>query len=629
MTGSTSPKFQASAYRVPGVYQAARPRTPSAVPLRTDVAGFIGFEPRVRDSVPASALTGGSPPVGHAFYVDVNAIQLNVHGQRLGVPATPRLPLSQHPASIPVTDGQSIVYAVVAAARLAQVTLIVVAGVAAATGNEPAPTDDAITAVVQTVFNATGWFPWVRIADVSVRRTGANIALTVIPALRATQCDDWNDYIAAFGAPRDDGTLLAQAVRAYFANGGSRCYISTVRRPAFDDQIGVVASGLDMVGVQGSGEQAATGLERLMLIDEVSFVDAPDLHARIGTASTRVIQLPLQLQPPGFRPCSETLAPIVVQQASAVETLGPPLFPADLQSGDPWNDPFIGLQLQMIARCMALPWRMELLLSPPLIPEGDGYLTPDAAAASTWRGIFDSQIKSGAFGTSDLGTATYWAGCVALYYPWLVIQDVVGDPTYNLPPASLAAGVMARRDLARGPAIAPANETLSKVVGVARPIDDATDAMLYSPPPDPRGNAMPAVNIIRPFPGYGIQIWGARTLSTDVWMRFLNVRRAVSAIERRCKAALDQLVFEPNTPVLWAQVTQSVVGVLMPMFEQGGLRGSDPSQAFYVRCDASVNTPDTIAAGQIICEVGVAVAAPAEFIVFRIGQQEGAVQVVE
>jgi uncharacterized protein len=189
--------------------------------------------------------------------------------------------------------------------------------------------------------------------------------------------------------------------------------------------------------------------------------------------------------------------------------------------------------------------------------------------------------------------------------------------------------VMARRDLARGPGIAPANETLSKVVGVARPIDDATDAMLYSPPPDPRGNAMPAVNIIRPFPGYGIQIWGARTLSTDVWMRFLNVRRAVSAIERRCKAALDQLVFEPNTPVLWAQVTQSVVGVLMPMFEQGGLRGSDPSQAFYVRCDASVNTPDTIAAGQIICEVGVAVAAPAEFIVFRIGQQEGAVQVVE
>jgi phage tail sheath protein FI len=42
-----------------------------------------------------------------------------------------------------------------------------------------------------------------------------------------------------------------------------------------------------------------------------------------------------------------------------------------------------------------------------------------------------------------------------------------------------------------------------------------------------------------------------------------------------------------------------------------------------------VNTPDTIAEGQVICEVGVAVAAPAEFIVFRLGRKEGVVQVVE
>src|SRR5260370_36581735 len=112
-------------------------------------------------------------------------------------------------------------------------------------------------------------------------------------------------------------------------------------------------------------------------------------------------------------------------------------------------------------------------------------------------------------------------------------------------------------------------------------------------------------------------------------MQFLNVRRAVSAIERRCKAALDVLVFEPNTPFLWAQITQSVVGVLMAMFESDGLRGAQPSDAFYVRCDASVNTPDTIADGQVICEVGVAVAAPAEFIVFRLGRKDGDRQVVE
>jgi phage tail sheath protein FI len=278
---------------------------------------------------------------------------------------------------------------------------------------------------------------------------------------------------------------------------------------------------------------------------------------------------------------------------------------------------------------MAQPWRMELLLSPPLIPEGSGFATPDAAAAGKWRAIFDAQIKNGALGGPDFATASYWAACVALYYPWLVIQDVADDPTYELPPACLAAGVIARRDLARGPAIAPANETLATVVGVTRPVDDATEATLYSPLPDAHGLATPAVNVIRSFPGYGVQVWGARTLSTDTWMQFLNVRRAVSSIERQCKAILDPLVFEPNTLLLWAQITQGVIGVLMPMFQSGGLRGADPSQAFYVRCDASVNTPESIAAGQVVCEVGVAVAAPSEFIVFRIGRMEGVVQVLE
>jgi uncharacterized protein len=629
MIGSTLPSFQASAYRVPGVYAATQPRMPDVVPLRTDVAGFIGFEPRVRDSVPASQLIGGPQPTGHAFFVDVSAIQLNLRGQRVSVPATPRLLLSQDPASIPLTDGQSIVYAFVVATQLAQVSLIVVPGLAATTGTEVAPTDSAIANAVQAFFKTANSFPWVRLGDVTVRRTGATVALMIIPALRITRCDDWNDYVAAFGTPRDDGTVLGRAVRAFFANGGSRCYVSTVRRPAFDDATGIAAAGIDMVGVQDSSEIAAAGLERLMLVEEVSFVDAPDLHARVSTPETRVIQLPLSVQAPCFHPCPATLAPPVVQQASGVQNLGPPLFPAGLTSTDPWSDPFVGLQLQMIARCMAEPWRIQLLLSPPLILDGDDYLTPDAAAAGVWRGIFDSQLKSGLLGSSDPVTASYWAACVALYHPWLVIQEVVGDPTYDLPPASLAAGVIARRDLARGPAIAPANETLSTVVGVARPIDDAIDSALYSPDPDANGNAVPAVNIIRPFAGYGIQVWGARTLSTDRWMRFLNVRRAVSAIERRCKAALDVLVFEPNTPFLWAQITQSVIGVLMPMFESGGLRGAQPSGAFYVRCDASLNTPDTIAEGQVICEVGVAVAAPAEFIVFRLGRKEGVVQVLE
>jgi hypothetical protein len=42
-----------------------------------------------------------------------------------------------------------------------------------------------------------------------------------------------------------------------------------------------------------------------------------------------------------------------------------------------------------------------------------------------------------------------------------------------------------------------------------------------------------------------------------------------------------------------------------------------------------VNTPGTIAQGLLFCEVGVAVAAPAEFIVFRLGRSQGVSEVFE
>jgi hypothetical protein len=630
MTGSTSPSLQTASYRVPGVYAAPRPRAPATLPARTDVAGFIGFEPRIRDASPPSGLTGGSPPAGHAFFVDVSSFQLHAHGMRATVPATPRLLLSQSPSAIPIADGESISYTVAAGERRGVASLIVIAGDAAASGTETAARDDDVAAAVAGYFQTAGdtaavaaLRQWVRIADVALRRTAAAIRLSVLPALRMTHCDDWNDYVAAFGMPRADGMLLGSAVRAYFANGGGRCHVSTVRRPDMTDADDLALAARDMVGVQGSSEADATGLERLLLVDEVSFVDVPDLYASAVTPGTRTVQLPPPAPDACFRPCSALLPAPIIVEAAGPGAAGAPLYPADLFTSSPWSDPFLGVQLQLAARCIMERWRVLLLLAPPLVLDGGDYLPPDVPDAALWRGMFDAQQKAGA-----LGDATQVA-CVALYHPWLVIQEVVGDPTYGLPPTPLAAGVIARRDLARGPQIAPANETLSTVVGVTRPIDDAANALLYSPEPDANGMAVVPVNLVRPFAGYGVQVWGARTLSSDQWLRFINVRRAVSAIERRCKAALDAMVFEPNTPFLWAQITQSVLGVLLPMFESGSLRGSTPAEAFYVRCDSSLNSPASIAIGLLVCEVGVAVAAPAEFIVFRLGRKDGVVEVVE
>ena len=47
-----------------------------------------------------------------------------------------------------------------------------------------------------------------------------------------------------------------------------------------------------------------------------------------------------------------------------------------------------------------------------------------------------------------------------------------------------------------------------------------------------------------------------------------------------------------------------------------------PTQAFYVKCDAETNPPESIDQGKLVVEVGIAPVKPAEFVVFRISQKK-------
>jgi phage tail sheath protein FI len=282
-------------------------------------------------------------------------------------------------------------------------------------------------------------------------------------------------------------------------------------------------------------------------------------------------------------------------------------------------------QQRLLARCIPDRWRVLLLLSVPLMPDAatGRHGPPTSADAAAWVGQFDRLVKEAGFAGTEA------MACAALYWPWVLSQEQVGAPVREMPPSAGAAGIVARRDLARGPQVSPASETLAQVVGLAAALDDDAHGRLYVPELDDDGLEVPGVNVLRAFPGYGIQVWGARTLSVDPWLRFIAVRRTLTAVELRIKAALDLLVFEPSTPTLWLQITQVAFSVLLPLFESGALRGERPEEAFYVRCDGTLNPPEALAAGQLLVEVGVAVAAPAEFIAFRVGRRDGVVEVLE
>jgi phage tail sheath protein FI len=80
---------------------------------------------------------------------------------------------------------------------------------------------------------------------------------------------------------------------------------------------------------------------------------------------------------------------------------------------------------------------------------------------------------------------------------------------------------------------------------------------------------------------------------------------------------------------LWERVKRTINAFLVRVWRDGALFGSTPQEAFYVKCDGELNTSETIDAGQLIVEIGVAPVKPAEFVVFRIAQFSGGASLTE
>ena len=139
----------------------------------------------------------------------------------------------------------------------------------------------------------------------------------------------------------------------------------------------------------------------------------------------------------------------------------------------------------------------------------------------------------------------------------------------------------------------------------------------------------PLAGVLRAFPGRGIRVWGARTLSSDPAWRYINVRRLFNYIEGSVLGGTQWVVFEPNDMALWERVKRTISAFLVRVWRDGALFGATPAEAFYVKCDGETNTAESIDAGQLIVEIGIAPVKPAEFVIFRIAQFSGGASLSE
>jgi phage tail sheath protein FI len=402
--------------------------------------------------------------------------------------------------------------------------------------------------------------------------------------------------VSAFaGEPRFIGLVLndefqgSQLVRVKSVGDASGYPENTpaARRPALvavdrkDPAVVVGADGLESLRVEHfTGESALPGgplgLETLRAVDEIGVVAIPDIMPK-DKAAQQFKQRPVRCDLLDAEPSLE------------IEPRLAPEFPKNFDENE------ISLaQGALIRHCEQLADRVAILDSLP------GQLSPPEVTA--WRNQFD----------------TSYAG---LYWPWILVNDplTLTGVVRRCPPSGHVAGIYARNDLRAGVHKAPANELVEGSKDLTAGIDDVGHGDLNSL----------GVNVLRAYAGRGIRVAGARTLSSDTALRYVNVRRLLLMIEESIDESCQWTVFEPNNPDRWREVARVSRNFVDGLWRRDMLDGASAEEAYFVKCDASTNPESETAAGRLTCLIGVRPPWPAEFVIVRIGKTESGTEIQE
>ncbi len=490
-----------------------------------------------------------------------------------------------------------------------------------------------------------------------IEGVGTAVAAFVGLALRGpfnepTLVTNWTQFVTTFG-DFVEGSYLAHSVYGYFQNGGGIAYIVRIggdgeaAQPSARGELGAGdgkqlpyrvqaieagAAGNDLtVEIQHPEGEGAPDDTFTIVVKKGSKAEEtfPDLTTKKGkqnatqvvNATSKLIRLEEATSGGAVeRPAkgnvslaggNASAAPARVEAADyvgdvasrtgfgaleaidEVTMLAVPDLTAAWEQGHINGEGFQAVQLAMISHCELMGDRMAILDPPPGM---------NAQQIKEWR----------------VDKAGYDSKFAALYWPRIKVLDPLSGQNIFIPPSGHLAGLWSRTDNDRGVHKAPANDTLRGAISLELNITKNEQDLL-----NPEG-----INCIRAFPGRGIRVWGARTLSSDPAWKYINVRRLFNYLEKSIQVNTDWVVFEPNDHALWGKIRRTIAGFLVMEWRKGALFGNSPEEAFYVRCDDETNPAEGISLGQVVCEIGVAPVKPAEFVIFRLQQLEGGVSLV-
>jgi hypothetical protein len=455
-----------------------------------------------------------------------------------------------------------------------------------------------------------------------------------------TLVTSWSQYAATYNSFGDTTSMLPYAVYTYFANGGTGCYV--VRGVASD----AVAGHVTLMDTQGTPASLITVTAKstgafsnniFLTVVANGTTGFFDLLVSVGTTSNIVDRfLAVTLNPTDPR----YLLPLVNSPTTGSQTISI----AYVSSVNPWtaaqtpapqaNTPLAsgadgtvgGINLVTAAQQLAtLQGVFNINLPGVSTPATINGLTSWAAGLGNIFVVVDAPQASSTYAATltaytalapNAGSGTPWAqsSYAAAYGPWLVTQDpssLATGAVRTLPPGGAVLGQYAATDLSQGTYQSPSgvSTALTGVVGV--------DTVFQNADLDTLNTA--GINVIRAIPRYGFCIMGTRTLAYGMPSRYVNIRRTLMYVESLLRRATQFALFEPNSSVLWNKISSTIGQQLNALMQAGYFASQVAATSYYVVCDQTNNTAASMAVGQVNVSVGVALAAPAEYVLINIG----------
>ena len=407
-------------------------------------------------------------------------------------------------------------------------------------------------------------------------------------------------------------SYLAAAVRAFFRQGGRKCYVISMGDPlpfvspaadrckkavqlfwgqALNDRLGPgVALKLEdlltmyLPGlVDGTGDmRQPQSLAYLADLSDVTYLCFPDLVELFSGDMEPLEERPRQPKPEVFVECSreEAAGPWFYLQPFRAPRVSTPGYRV-------WKR-FIDRALGFLANYAP---NTQLVAALPL---------PDATAEKEFETLVLSQLLGEDTSADDLYRR------LQLVFPWLKTDMSSALPEAAEPPEGTLLGLLATGALTQGAYRSIAGSLIEQAYDLLPLHSDA-----YVRPDDSGIPFFKRVCVFDAVPA-GIALQSDVTAVSGLTYRYAVVRRIMMLVHKAAHTIGLNYTFEASSQRVWKSIEDALSDLLLKIYQKHGLGGASPEEAFSVVCDRSTMTQQDIDNGRFIVNISLQPAVPIE-----------------